>query len=69
MNPFRRALTRNEVDDLRQAIPARDTIADQQGKPVYHGRIEEIENAAFPWLRARRRRANRASAGITRPGK
>lgn len=68
MNPFRRGLKKSDIDDLSQSIPARDTIAEQQGKPVYHGAIEEVENAMYPWLRARRRRAAaRSPSGVRRP--
>jgi len=68
MNPFRRGLKKQEIDDLQQTIPARDTIAEQQGKKTYHGRIEDVENAAFPWLRARRKKnADRTPSGVRRP--
>lgn len=51
----RRGLTKDDINDLKDSIPARDVIAEKQQKPVYHGRIEEIENAMFPWLKARRK--------------
>ena len=51
----RRRLTKDDINDLKESIPARDVIAEKQQKPVYHGRIEEIENAMFPWLKARRK--------------
>lgn len=51
----RRGLSKDEINELQRTIPVKDPIADKQGKPVHHGNIEAIENATFPWLKARRR--------------
>ncbi len=47
-------LTKQDVEDLRVAIPQRDVVAEKQGLPVHHGSIEAAENQ-IPWLRRRRR--------------
>jgi IS5 family transposase len=52
----RRGLTRQEVNDLQEQIPARDVVAEKAGLPTHHGRIEALEEAYVPWLRARRKR-------------
>lgn len=54
--PGARRLKKQDVDDLQREIPCRDVIADKLGKRTTHGTIEDIENAAFPWLRERRKR-------------
>lgn len=52
----RRGLTKSDIEELETKIRRRDPIADRAGKPTFHGRIEAIENASFPWLAERRQR-------------
>lgn len=52
---FKFGLKKNDVEELARTIPTRDTIAEKQGKRTTFGKIEDIENATVPWLRARRR--------------
>jgi hypothetical protein len=62
---MRNILSRKDVDELQRQIPNRDVVAEKQNKKTTHGtnvsRIEEVENAMIPWLRARRS-ARRPSA-------
>lgn len=48
-----RGLNKSDIDTLDRQIPKNDPIA--QGRPVYTGTHEEIEEALVPWLRRRRR--------------
>lgn len=48
-------LKKEDISKLEQDIPVKDKTAERLGKPVHHGRIEDIENALVPWLRDRRR--------------
>lgn len=52
---MKKGLTKQDIEDLKVRIPQRDPIAQRAGKPVHHGAIEAAEEAAFPWLRDRRR--------------
>lgn len=52
-----KGVSREDVDKLSRRIPNKDPLPGQLGLRTHvGGTIEEIEEARFPWLKARRAR-------------
>ena len=49
-----KGLKKSDLDELSRQIPTRDVIAERQGMRTTFARIEDVENAMFPWLKKRR---------------
>lgn len=49
-----KGLKKGDIEELSRQIPTRDVVAQKQGMRTTFGRVEDVENAMFPWLKKRR---------------